>query len=254
VVPVLGLLAETVLGDRFTEDDMTPLRALHRFRAADRETLDWALSSGQDFLDEPAVPLSQEQRARLLSLLGSHGIKTAMDALDAGTAGASALLAVLRAHSGIDVLLGQLRRQFIDRADPLRARRAIQALDALTWLGVNPAETAALTKLREELDEVREHPRLRQFALMDSLTELNSGRWQAPDGAEAELAALATGIDLADQLGIDPAAAPTGIRELLVKRITAWHILENTSSRVTYRHARAVREYLESLFRTVPPE
>jgi hypothetical protein len=252
VVPVLGLLAETALGDRFTESDMRPLRALYQFRKADPDAVEDALYEPEDFRTAPGLPLPAPERDRLLSLLGIYGIKVALDEIEQGRQGATALLAALRAHSGIDVLLGQLRRQFTSLADPLRARRAIQALDTVTYLGTSPAEAAALTKLREELDTVREHPRLRQFALMESLTELAAGRWRAPGGTMAELSALTAGHDLPAQLGLAPSAGPAEIRAQLLKRIQAWRTTENTSPRATYRHASAIREYLESLYLTLP--
>jgi hypothetical protein len=55
------------------------------------------------------------------------------------------------------------------------------------------------------------------------------------------------------QLGLAPAAGPDEIKAVLLKRIAAWRYTENTASRATYRHARPVREYLESLFRSLPP-
>jgi GTPase SAR1 family protein len=248
VIPVAGLLAETALGDTFTEADMRPLRRMHELSATDPAAVEAALYTIDDFRSHPALPLAAEERERLLALLGIYGIRAALAELDGGIKGAAALLKALRAQSGIDVLLDQLKRQFFDLADPLRARWAIQALDAVTWQGSNPAEITALTRLREDLDLAREHPRLRQFGLMTSLADLEAGHWQAPDDAVAELAALATGTGLRAQLGAGPDASAEELRALLVSRITAWHTLENTSSRATARHARAVREYLESLY------
>jgi GTPase SAR1 family protein len=253
VIPVAGLLAETALGDSFTEADMRPLRRLHELSATDPAAVEAALYTIEDFRGHPALPLTAEDRERLLALLGIYGIRAALAELDGGIRGAAALLKALRAHSGIDVLLDQLNRQFVDLADPLRARWAIQALDAVTWSGVNPAEAAALTRLREELDLVREHPRLRQFGLITSLADLEAGHWQASEDAVAELAALATGTGLHAQLRAGPDAGAEELRALLVSRITAWRTLENTSSRVTARHARAVREYLESLYSAQRP-
>ena len=192
VIPVAGLLAETALGDGFTEADMRPLRRLHRFAAADPPTMDAALYTAEDFRAHPALPILPDERERLLSLLGIYGIRAALAAMARGIQGAAALLEALRAASGIDVLLDQLKRQFVDLADPLRGRYALQALDAVTWRGTSPAEVAALTKLRDDLDAVRDHPKLRQFGLLNSLAELEAGRWQAPQDASAELAALAT--------------------------------------------------------------
>jgi Dynamin family len=253
VIPVAGLLAETALGDSFTESDMRPLRRLHEFSAADPVAVRAALLTVEDFRGHPGVPLTADDRERLLSLLGVYGIRMALAELDGGVKGAAALLKALRGHSGIDVLLDQLKHQFTGLADPLRARWAIQALDAVTWLGQAPEEAAVLGRLRDELDQVREHPRLRQFGLMTSLVDLEAGRWEAPEDAAAGLAAIATGSSLPVQLRIDQAAGAAEIREALVSQITFWHVLENTSSRATARHARAVREYLESLYAAQPP-
>jgi len=252
VIPVVGLLAETACGDQFSEADMGPLRELHRLSAADPAAIEAALYTSEDFRTHPMIKISAEDRDRLLSMLGRYGIRAALAELDRGIQAAATLMPALRARSGIDVLLDQLKRQFLGLADPLRARWALQALDAVTWLGTSPAEVAALTRLRDELDMVRVHPKLRQFGLMDSLTDLEAGHWQAPEDAAAELAALVTGTDLPAQLRTGQGTPPAELRALLVKRITAWHVLENTSARATARHARAVREYLESLFASLP--
>jgi hypothetical protein len=247
VIPVIGLLAETALGDRFSEADMGPLRRLRQFAADDPAALEDALYTPDAFRAHPLLPLSAEDRERLLSLLGSYGIRVALAELERGTQGATALLAALLRHSGVEVLLDQLKRQFVGLADPLRARYAIAALDAASWLGTSQPEIAALTRLRADLDQVKEHPRLRQFDLMNSLVDLEAQRWRASDEAAAELTALATGADLLAQLGLDPAASAAEVRAGLIERVTAWRVLENTSGRAASRHARAVREYLESL-------
>jgi Dynamin family len=249
VVPVAGLIAETALGDAFTEADMRPLRAL---AGTDREVLDAALYTDEDFRSHPALPISSQERGRLLSLLGTYGITVALEEIAEGTNSATGLLRALRARSGIDLLLGQLRSQFLAIADALRARYAIRALDAASWLGAGPAETAALTSLREEVDAVRSHPRLRQLDLAAALTDLNAGKWQADPEITAELVALATGSDLPGQLGVEPDAGPGKIRELLAARIAVWRTVEYTSSRLAARHARAVREHLESLYFGLP--
>jgi len=254
VVPVAGLLAETALGDSFTEADMRPLRELHRFATVSPADLDAALYTVDDFRVHPGLPIPGPDRDRLLSLLGIYGIRVALAELGGGVRGAATLLKALRAHSGIDVLLDQLKRQFVGLADPLRARWAIQALDAVTWRGRNPTEVAALTRLRENLDLMREHRRLHQLGLLTSLTDLEAGHWQGPEDAAAELAALATGPSLAAQLRLDPAASPEAIHAFLVSRITAWRTVENTVPRATARHARAIREYLESLYGSVPED
>jgi GTPase SAR1 family protein len=253
VVPVAGLLAETALGDGFTEADMRPLRRLHELSVADPGVLEAALYTIDDFRSHPALLLAAGERERLISLLGIYGIRVALAELDGGIKGAAALLKALRAHSGVDALLDQLRHQFVGLADALRAQWALDELDAVTWQGTTQADNDTLARLRNELDLVRAHPKLRQFGLMTSLADLEAGYWAAPGDAASELAALVTGHGLRAQLQAGPDVDTDELRVLLIGRITAWRTLENTSSRVTARHARAVREYLESLYRTLLP-
>ena len=57
-----------------------------------------------------------------------------------------------------------------------------------------------------------------------------------------------TGDGPAAILGLDDGADTEEINVALRTQIAAWRAIENTTGRATARHARAVREYLESLF------
>lgn len=185
-------------------------------------------------------------------MLGLYGIGVALDAIEGGAHGATKLLAELRRASRIDDLLDQLNQRFVPLADGLRARVAIQALDAVTWTGGGgPATAAALTALRGDLDALKGHLKLRQLDLKLSLAELHAGKWTAPEPAAQSLTALAAGADAASQAGLEPGADPAEIRVALIARITDWRRIENTSGRTAARHARVVREYLESLHAAV---
>lgn len=248
ILPVHGLLASTALGTAFSESDMAALR---RLAAADRDEVQAACYTAEDFLSSPRVPLDSDERVRLLGLLGLYGLQVALATVSDGVQGATGLLRALRAVSGIDDLLAQLDRQFLALADPLRARAAIQALDAVTWTGGNPASIAALTALRSELDALRGHHRLRQLDLALSLADLEAGKWAAPPETASALAAIVSGDSLPAQLGLDDGADPDKLRDALGARIAAWRAIENTSGRATARHARVLREYLESLFSSI---
>jgi len=249
VVPVLGLLAETATGGSFTEADMHPLREL---AAADQGVLDDALYSADDFLENPKLPIVTEDRQRLISLLGMYGISVSIEQVRGGVRGAARLLAELRERSGIRILLELLQRRFVAMSDPLRARTAIQALDAVSWRASTAAEATVLAKMRDELDAVRASPKLRQLDLATALAELSAGKWAASEQAAAQLVALATGTDLAAQLGAQGGITNRQARDQLAERITEWRTLENTGPRAAARHARAVREYLELLFLGLP--
>lgn len=244
IVPVHGLLAATALGTAFKESDMA---ALHRLAAADRDEVEAACYSAEHFLSSSRLPLEYDQRVRLFGLLGLYGITVALATIDDGMRGATSLLKALRAASGVDDLLAQLDRQFVALADPLRARSAIATLDAVSWLGGDPASVAALTALRTELDALRGHRLLRQLDLMLSLADLNAGKWSAPADAVTSLAGLVSGGSRGAQLGLADTADPDQVRAAISTQIAAWRTIENTSGRATARHARTVREYLESL-------
>jgi hypothetical protein len=249
VIPVVGILAETALGNAFTEDDMSLLRAFTNI-APDALA---ALHTYEDFQKYPALPVSDQDLERLLSLLGSYGLQEAIKIINQGAQGAVSLLKALQSRSGIDVLLDQIQHQFLNLGDSLRARHAIQALDAASWLGGSPAEKAALTKLRDDLHQVRQHPRLRQLGIAEAFVDLNARRWQTTQEFTDELDALAYGLNLPAQLRISPASTPDEIRARLSTRIAAWRTLANTAPAATGRHARTVYEYLESLYPTLPP-
>jgi Dynamin family len=249
IVPVHGLLAQTALGTAFGETDMGLLRQVS---GADPGDVEAACYSADDFLSHPALPLARENRERLLSLLGLYGIGVALAEVAGGVQGAAGLLKALRASSGIDDLLERLNRQFLTLADPLRARTAMHALDAVSWQGSASAEIATLTGLRGELDALRGHPRLRQLDLASTLADRNAGKWAASEEATEELVALATGADPAAQLRLQPGADTDAFRSALAARISAWRATENTSGRAAARHARVVREYLESLYSALP--
>jgi hypothetical protein len=247
IIPVHGLLAATALGSAFSESDMPPLRKLAATDRYDEEVAD-ALRYHDKFLTSDALPLSAGERKRLLGMLGLYGIGAALDAIEGGAQGATKLLAELRRASRIDDLLGQLDQRFVPLADGLRARVAIQALDAVSWTGGDPATTAALTALRADLDALKGHLKLRQLDLKLSLAELNAGKWTAPEPAAESLAALAASADVASQAGLEPGASLAEVRAALIARIADWRRIENTSGRAAARHARVVREYLESLY------
>ena len=141
-----------------------------------------ACYSVDDFLSSPRLPLGPDERSRLLGLLGLYGIGVALATVNSGVRGATSLLKALRVASGIDDLLAQLDRQFVALADPLRARTAMRALDAVGWRGGDAASVAVLTAPRSDLDAVRGHYRLRQLDLMLSLADLKAGKVDRPTG------------------------------------------------------------------------
>jgi hypothetical protein len=254
VVPVAGLLAQTALGDEFTERDTALVRQL---AAVEPAALDRALYSPDDFLRWADGPLSADQRQRVFALLGRYGITVAVAAASGGATGTSALLGELRRASGIDPLLDHLRRRFVDAADRLRAATALGALDAAAadhGPQLPPAPRAAMAELRAGVAGVRRHPLMRQQDLAPALADLAGGRLVLAERDAAALVALATGTTTLACLALDPGTPPATAADAAAAQAAHWRRLEFTAaSRPLQRHARTAREVCEAfLFDTRP--
>ncbi|KJY20872.1 MULTISPECIES: dynamin family protein [unclassified Streptomyces] len=262
VVPVAGLLAQTALGEDFTETDAA---LLGRLATAPREDLGRALYSPHEFLHWPDGPLDESGRARVMDLLGCYGIGAAVHAVHTlGDPGARALLAALREASGVDALVDEIRRRFVAAADRLRAAAALGLLDeaARTALGEGaPAPAArALDDLRAGVAALRRHPLLRQTELAPALADFAAGRLRLSEADTRSLLSLATGTTTAACLGLPEAAPGTTASarahaaRTAAEAATRWRRLEAGPSPVLRRHARTARELCEELyFRAAPP-
>ncbi|MFD5881374.1 GTPase [Streptomyces yangpuensis] len=263
VVPVAGLLAQTALGEEFTEADATLLR---RLATAPRDDLGRALYSPQEFLDWPDGPLDATGRARVLDLLGCYGTGAAVDAVRTlSDPGARALLTALRTASGVDALLDEIRQRFVAAADRLRAAAALALIDeaartALADDALAPAARRALDGLRAGAAALRRHPLLRQTELAPALADFAAGRLRLSEPDTASLLRLATGATTSACLGLpEPSVGTTASDATRAARTAAeaaarWRQLESGPSRVLRRHARTARELCEELyFRAAAP-
>jgi hypothetical protein len=251
VVPVAGLLAETVSGDEFTDVETTLLR---RLATADPGDLRTAIFSEDTFTAWADGPLARTERQRLLALLGRYGIMAAVRAIrEANAAGTplstAALLAVLRSQSGIDELVRQLEQRIVGSADRLRASAVIPLLDRI---GSGPQGTAtdaaALAGMRAGLTQIRRHWLLRQARLVEALAELASGQLQLPPKAEHALKILAAGDCPARCLELPETAGPRAIRQAADQQVRLWQELEWWPAPAVRRWAQRARETCEALY------
>jgi hypothetical protein len=247
VIPVIGLLGKTALADGFTETkDMPPLRRLHEYELTDPSAVE--RYTALDFAEGKAHPLSAEEGDRLVRLLGRHGIAAALRELRSGKTGAQELLDALLPVSGVDVLLAQLRLQFLSVADPLRARDAIRKLDEVAWQPADPSESKALARLRDDLAVAAADPRFLLLDIVDNLTAYATAKWQgAGTDPTDELTCLVTGTSTTAKLGLPDRTPVDQVQKALIERIGKWRTVEGDGDLETARRARAVREYLEAL-------
>ncbi|MET8149858.1 dynamin family protein [Actinoplanes sp. NPDC049668] len=243
VVPVIGLLAETASGDTFTEADARRLRRLAELDPDDLEDFLYAHAhspSGEDAAD----------RARLLRLLGVHGLREAVSHIRAGVVRSDELLRRLAQASGVAELVRYVEENFIRSADRLRAASAVTILERATWLGGDGDSAAILAGLRASLNEVKRDPVLRQAALVPALRDLAGGRLSLSDDCAAALISLATGSSDAVRLGLAADAGPAQVAVAADEWVARWRRLEGSPSRLVARHARSARELTETAFFT----
>ncbi|MCE3554320.1 dynamin family protein [Pseudonocardia sp. RS11V-5] len=215
VVPVAGLLASAAAGLRESEYRMIEVLA----RAPD---LDRLLLTADRLLTAPTdVPLLADERAALLDRFGMFGLRLATRMVrDGEVSGARDLAAALAQASGLPLLQAVLADQFAARAEVLKARSALMALEALVRRYPPPAGSG----LAREVERVRvEAHEFAEIALMDAV---RSGAVPlSPDEASgAELLLGAAGTDARSRLGLAADAAPEQVRKAAADQHLRWQL------------------------------
>lgn len=167
VVPVAGLIAETVETGGLSERNAGWLRRLAENDTVDRELL---LDTPGDF-EKLAQPLPLEERRQLLDRVGVYGAARALEV--AGRGEATPINDHLRAICGIEPLHKLIDETFAKHAAVLKVRRALQELERLSWAD---GERSVLAGLRDRIEELQLHPS------MHRLNELTALQLAAGDG------------------------------------------------------------------------
>ncbi|MHC6593094.1 dynamin family protein [Arthrobacter sp. C152] len=198
VVPVAGLLAQSARTLR--QSDFESLRLLAALDRGARERL--LLSADRFRRSTEPEGLSEEARASLLERYGLFGIRLAAVLIPNGFPEPTPLAHELARRSGLDSLLALLDRQFQARADALKARTAVAAVENL--LHTRPREgtqalAAALERLQANAHEFRE---------LRLLAGLRSTGVDVPPELAAEAERLIGGLGTAAplRLGLPPDA------------------------------------------------
>jgi hypothetical protein len=250
VIPVAGLLAQTVLGDQYTEADTGLLRRLAVVRQDD---LMEALFDHESFRQWADCPLTLPERQRLLDLLGRYGINLADTAIRSAAASGSRLstadlLTILRGHTGVDQLLDRITTHFLASADRLRAAAAIATLTRLAASGQSQADAAAMRAMRTQLAELRQHPLILQTELSPVLADMSAGRLRLPDNDAHALRLLATASDAALCLGLEASAGRVEVAEAADAEIRRWQRFEWSYSLKVRQYAGIARQICEAFF------
>jgi hypothetical protein len=246
VVPVAGLLAETSVGDAFTETEMHHLRALADVDSARR---DIALDSVDAFRSSPDIGLDAERRQRILAFFGLFGLRESLRLVDEGVRSAAVLLERLRELSGIGDLRRAIDQTLRSRSDPLRAHRALEDLERVCFRHRDELGPAG-ARLRNELEAIRLDPRLHFIDEADVLRAVDSGAVSLPREYERELVRVARSTTVDGKLGLDEDVSGQDRAQLALQRVAAWQRLENdpSTSPQQARAARVIRESFEQIY------
>ncbi len=189
VVPVAGLLAQTARTGQLRESDA---RLLAQLASIDALTLQLAEFVG------PPEGVDAAQLAELVAKLGPYGVSAGRAHAVAGSA---ELLGWLREVSGIDVVEELIHRQFLRRAQALKADHALTVIERA--VGAGPDRAAVLGVI----ETARQSPALHGIRQLRALGLLMQS---APDSTlRPELVHLIDAASDAEVLNAPPAVLPS---------------------------------------------
>jgi hypothetical protein len=213
VVPVAGLLAQAAR--TMTEAEF---RALRQLAAADAAAVEELLLSADRFAgrEAPEVAVPTLQRQLLLARYGLFGVRLAHRLLrSGGPDSAGRLAAELVRRSGLAELTELLAARFAARAEVLKSRSALLALDdVVRWW---PGGTRFLPDIERITAGAHELAELR------ALVAVRSGAVPLDDAAAAEVERLlGTGGSPGARLGLPDGVAPAAVWPALVDAVQRW--------------------------------
>lgn len=196
VLPVIGLLAETAETGGFTSADA---EVLHRLAALDTDTREMMLVSA-DLFTSWECDIPEGTRASLLERLDLHGIRRALEAIDADpdiTAGA--LRRTLLDASGLAPVRSRLDSVFRSRADGIKAAAALASLTALAQAARDRDERQ---RVHDAIEVLLAKPEAHQLRVLEALTLVSSGAVSMPEDLASEVLRVGSSTDVAEQLGL----------------------------------------------------
>ena len=222
VVPVAGLLAET--GRTLRQAEFGALAAL---AAGPRDYVDGMLLSADRFTREvPAEGVpdgaaglpSAEVRAALVARLGMFGIRIALPLIRQGSSDAPALALELVRRSGLGELKEVLAALFTERAELLKARSALVALDAVLREAPVDRGEALLSDVERIMSGAHE------FVELGLLGSLRAGAVALPREQVIEAERLLGSLGQAPhvRLGLEPDASSAELRTAALTAMGVW--------------------------------
>jgi hypothetical protein len=233
VLPVAGLLAS--FAGTLRETEYQTLRALSGLDESQRRQL--LLSTDRFIRLDTSGAADPATRIELLRRIGLFGARVSVELIRSGGARHSTELAEhLKRLSGIAPLQRLLRTQFAARADVLKARTALLALDRLFHLATPP------DALARQSEEVRAGAHeFTEIRLIDALRE-DPTLLDPKDVPEAERLLGGQGPDAHSRLGLTPDADGARLRSAAFERLARWQ--REAEDPVATRQTRAAARIL----------
>jgi hypothetical protein len=218
VVPVAGLVAQSARTLRQWE-----FAALSALAELDRPVRERMLISADRFAAASApVDVPPERRRLLLDRFGIFGIRLGVALVRGGTTNPTALAHAMVRRSGLDQLLALLDAQFQARADHLKARSVLVAVEQLLRERPRPGSdgvAAALERVRAGAHELTE------LALLAQARTTGLPLQDAGAAADAELLVGGRGAGVRERLGLTAEASDAEVRAEATARLRRWRTL-----------------------------
>ena len=231
IVPVAGLLAQSARTLR--QSEFAALRILAGLDRADRELL--LLSADRFTRADPRTTsrtgetpgpasgsgVSADARRALLQRFGLFGIRLAIVLIAAGIDDAEDLAHELARRSGLDELMALVSRQFQARADLLKARTALAAVERLVQERPREDTDDLLASIERLQSNTHDFLELRLLATLrtEPIT------LTADLVAEGERLLGGQGVAVHDRLGLTEDAADSDVRSRAVFHLDRWRAL-----------------------------
>jgi GTPase SAR1 family protein len=215
VVPVAGLIAQA--GTTLREAEFRAIATIAEAPQADADAL--LLSVDRFANADTPIRLTPEERQVLLDRFGIFGVRLAAGLIRYGLVdNASRLAAELVARSGLNELRTLLSAMFSARADLLKARSALIAIEA----AVHAGHLSSADQIARDVERV--FASAHEFAEIRVLNALRSGTLKLGEAelADAERLLGAGGAHPAVRLGLPGASGPDEIRAAAYEQIARW--------------------------------
>jgi len=202
VIPVAGLLALTAGSALLNDRDMAHLRSLANH---DEDDL---LIDVEYFLEAPGE-VAQQDRQRLLDLLGFTGFRTALRTIRSAQGDVGQFNAALLAESGLPRLLAVIDGTFANCADQIKAGQTLVAVARLSY----QTDSDEGRRARVLIETLRADPAMHGIQELWALQRCGRQDLDLPEWIVTELARVSSGATASAKLGLPDEASSEEIRQ-----------------------------------------